>query len=209
MSNSYIDPLDYEENPEFFEWLSLEGSEKIDELSRQLRSFLNYKCSVIRLRYSKSNVIEPPKKNIILKSEDELSILFSRYVKLLKEIGINEGNITEMIKTLIDQLKSQPNSYKLKTFKEIKSLSGEIWKKLHLLSEFEIHPHSSLLNIVIQIACVLCEIQGALYLPFLCFYEELKHNYTQLADELSILLQRDFKGNIKTKKNKERVKILA
>ncbi|MHA1748631.1 MAG: hypothetical protein ACTSYF_08340, partial [Promethearchaeota archaeon] len=99
MSNSYIDPysLDYEENPEFLEWLSLEGSEKIDELSRQLRSFLNYKCAVIRLRYSKSKGIEPPKKSIILKSEDELSILFSRYVKLLKEIGINEGNITEMI----------------------------------------------------------------------------------------------------------------
>ena len=33
--------LDYEEDHEFLEWCVLEGSEKISELSRQLRSYLN------------------------------------------------------------------------------------------------------------------------------------------------------------------------
>ena len=46
--------LELEDDSEFIEWCFLEGSERISELSRQLRTFLNYKNEIIRFRYSKS-----------------------------------------------------------------------------------------------------------------------------------------------------------
>ncbi len=46
--------LEYEEDSESLEWYSIEGSERIYELSRQLRTFLNYKSVVIRFRFSGS-----------------------------------------------------------------------------------------------------------------------------------------------------------
>ena len=41
--------LDYEEYSEFMEWYSLEGNIQIIELSRQLRTCLNYRSSLIRV----------------------------------------------------------------------------------------------------------------------------------------------------------------
>ena len=53
---SLSDPslLEEEEDSEFLEWIEMEGSERIDELSRQLNTFFNYKNSIIRLRFSGS-----------------------------------------------------------------------------------------------------------------------------------------------------------
>ena len=38
--------LAYEEDPKFLEWYSIEGLEKINELSRQLQSFFNFKTNL-------------------------------------------------------------------------------------------------------------------------------------------------------------------
>lgn len=209
--NELINPsyLDYEEDTEFLDLCVLEASEKISELSRQLRTYLNHKCAITRFRYSKSREnVKPLKKGPILKIEGELLSLFSRYVTLLKIIGVEEGKIAENIQIQMQEIKTQPNKFTINLLKDIKSLSGEIWKRLHNLSEIEIHPHPQLLNVVIQIAGVLCSVQSAFYLPFFEFYNELKQNYLHLEGELSSLLHLNENNQLEAKKDKKRVRIV-
>ena len=201
--------LDYEEDTEFLDLCVLEASEKISELSRQLRTFLNFKCTLTRFRYSKSREnMKTPKKEPILKIEGELLSFFSRYVTLLKIIGVEEGKIVENIQIQMQEIKTKPNNFKIKILKDIKTLSGEIWKRLHTLSEAEIHPHPQLLNVVIQIAGVSCSVQGAFYFLFFDFYKELKQNYLQLEGELSNLLHLNENNQLEAKKVKKRVRIV-
>ena len=46
--------LDEHVEDEALEWYSIEGAERIKELSRQVRTFLNYRTSLIYLRFSRS-----------------------------------------------------------------------------------------------------------------------------------------------------------
>ncbi len=81
--------LDYEENSEFLEWYSTEGSKRISELTRQLRSFLNYKSVVIRLRFSKTQEDDIIlKKDPKIKWETEFFSLSSQYANLLNLVLI-------------------------------------------------------------------------------------------------------------------------
>jgi len=96
--------LECEQDSEFLEWYSMEGSKRISELSRQLRTFLNYKSTIIRLRYSKSREsnnslkLEP-----IMTVEKELLSLSSRYVVLQKMIGLEDKSVTQKILVLLKE----------------------------------------------------------------------------------------------------------
>ena len=119
--------LEYEEDSESLEWYSIEGSERIYELSRQLRTFLNYKSAVIRFRFSGSQKEENnPNKDPIIKYEDALFSLYLRYATLLKRIGVEKGTIAEKIRILIEKVKTQPNDLDINFLKEIKHLGGEL-----------------------------------------------------------------------------------
>lgn len=200
--------LETEESPEFLDWCSLEGSERINELSRQLRSFLNFKCEIIRLRFSKSSRSESYRKepisiqNPIRKWERDLTLLFSQYTNLSKKIGIVDGNIAEMIIKLIESVKSKSLEIDKKHLIEIRNLSKKIWSVLHNLSELEIHRHPRLLNVIIQIASLLCSSESLFFSPFSDFYLELKVNYLQLESEFSNLIQME---DEKLKKKKKRM----
>lgn len=201
--------LDYEEDSKFVEWYLIEGSMRINELSRQLRSFLNYKSAIIRFRYSNSSEVDNVlKKEPIIKLESELSSLFHRYANLLKMIGVEDGIITEKMLILIEKVKGQPYDFEINLLKEIKHLGVEIWKKLHILSEFELHSHPQLLNVVIKIAGILCSAEGAFFSLFSDFFGELKQSYLQLEVELSGLLHLNEEVQFKEKKKKRRVRIV-
>jgi len=86
--------LDYEEDYVFLEWYSIEGEEQIKELSRQLRTFLNYKKSIILLRYSNSkNVGCSQNIELVNKSDRELNNLAFQLIAILKTIGAETGGI--------------------------------------------------------------------------------------------------------------------
>lgn len=184
-----ISLLETEVTSEFLDWYSLEGSDRIFELSRQLRSFLNYKCEIIRIRFSKSNRSEPiTMQNPIKIRERDLALLFSQYSVLLGKIGIVDGKIAEKIIELIQKVKNKSLEIDKKYFKEIKTLSKKIWNVLHSLSELELHRHPRLLNVIIQIASLLCSSESVYFSPFSDFYRELKLNYLQLEGEISNLI---------------------
>lgn len=201
--------LEFELDSEFLEWYSVEGSERIGELSRQLRTFLNYKTSIIRLRFSGSqngnNLI---KNDDIIKRESELFSLSSQFTSLLKKIGVEEGELSKEIRNFIDNVKTQPNDVRLKLLKEIKLLCSKIWRNVHLLSELELHNYHQLLHITIKVACILCSVESGFFPVYSDFYKELKHNYLQLEQELSAVLCLSKNERFETMKKKRRVRIL-
>lgn len=201
--------LDYEEDSEFLEWYSMEGSKRISELSRQLHSFLNYKSAIIRFRFSGSREGDNAlKKDPIMKREGELFSLSSRYATLLKMIGVEGRTVTEKILILMERVKAQPNDFEINLLKEIKQLVDEIWKIFHILSESEIHHHPRLLQVAIKIASISCSVESAYFWPFSRFYEELKKNYLQLEEELSGLLRLNGEKHFEARKKKRRVRII-
>jgi len=199
--------LETEQSPEFLDWVSLEGSERINELSRQLRSFLNFKCEIIRMRFSKSSLLESNSKvfistiNPLRELETDLAAKFSQYTKFLKNIGVVDGNIVEMIKKLKDNVRTKSCEIDRNAIIQIRNLSKEIWIILHKLSELETHQHPRLLNVIIQIAGILCSSESLFFSPFSDFYLELKENYSQLEGEFTNLM--NAKDGFKSKKTQK------
>lgn len=201
--------LDYDEDNIFLEWYLIEGEDRIKELSRQLRSFLNYKKSIIYLRFSRSQSFNYTKKeDLVIKKERALNTLTSRLITLLKMIGSENDLISERIIELITKLKSNPNKLELDQIKMLNSLSNEIWTLLHILSELEIHHHPRLLKRILVIASISCEIKSALFPFFSKYYLELKKNYLLLEKEISGLIRITTNDPAPSIKKKIRVSLL-
>jgi len=206
--NIFNDPFirTYDNELSYIELCNLEASEKITELSRQVRSYLNYRIATIRMRYSDSQMAPNIHQiNSIKKWEAKLSSSFSQYSKLLRNIGLQNGTIRDKIFLLRINTINQPNKRNLNLLRDIKCLGDDLWKILHVLSELEIQLKPQLLKIAIGIANVLCETVSEFYSTFSDFYQELKINYQQLEEELEDLLQvrKNQRFNINNKSNRE------
>ena len=199
--------LGCEEDSEFIELYSIEFLAQINELSRHLRSLLNYKNAVIRFRFLESTEVNETGKDPILKWEGQLSSNFHQYANLLNMIEAKEGKIANKIQILIEKAKYLPNHFEINLLKKIKLIGSEIWKGLHILSEFEIHCHPHLLNKVINIAGILCSADSAFSSLFSDFFRELRLSYLQLQEELSglLLVNKEFQIREKNKIRKVRI----
>lgn len=195
---------------EILEWYSIEGVERIKELSRQVRTFLNYRTSIIYLRFSRSQKCDNVKhREIILKKEIAVNEATSHLLIILKDIGVYNGNlINEKIQDLFEKIRCLPNNIDIKRLKSIKITNKKIWELIHILSELEIHHHPRLFNRIMNIACIICEIQSVMFYPFSDFYYELKSNYLLLAEEMSDLLNINSIIKSSSIMNKKRVKVL-
>ena len=209
--DSLSDPslLEEEEDSEFLEWIELEGSERIGELSRQLNTFFNYKNSIIRLRFSGSQEVENISKKVdIMIKVKKINDIFSQYESLLEMIGIGEEPLMDGIKYYMVKVLANPNALEANLLKKIKKLGDELWMRIQEISTFELHHQTSILYKAISIAEVLSNVQSAFFYPFASFYGELKENYTRLEKELSGLLPSNDLMQGKVKKIKKKVKIL-
>ena len=195
---------------EILEWYSIEGVERIKELSRQIRTFLNYRTSMIYLRFSRSQKCDNVKnREIILKKEIAVNEATSHLLIKLKDIGVYNGNlINEKIQDLFEKIRCLPNNIDINRLKFIKFTSKNIWELIHILSELEIHHHPRLFNRIMNIACIICEIQSVMFYPFSDFYYELKSNYLLLAEEMSDLLNINSINKSSYAMNKKKVKVL-
>ena len=88
--------LTYQEDPECLKCYSIEGKERINELSRQLLTHLKYKKKIIRLICDDSNLSSDSyKTNSIQKREVRFLSILSQYISLIKKIGVKNKRITK------------------------------------------------------------------------------------------------------------------
>ena len=211
MKNNYIEnnfQLEKDNNLEFFDWHYTEVSERINELSRQLRSFFNYKTAVIQLRYSSPQNFEiVSTRKPVLELEGKLALSFSQYTSKLRLLGLKEDMLAEKLLILLEKVKIQLNSPEINILKEIKNLTSKIWRIIHMLSEFEIHDYPRLLKVVIQITSLLCSTECVFSELFFEFYRELRENYLLLGKDLAGILQIDEKNKFNREKKNKRVRL--
>lgn len=196
--------LTFEEDPECLEWYLIEGKDRINELSRQLQTYLNYKKAAIRLVCSDSHLSSD-----ILhigsekKWEERFLSIFSKYLSLLKKIGIQHKRIKEKIFHLKTKAISQPKSQEAILLKNIIQVGNELWKILHVLSGLEIHTQPQILKLSIKILILLCAVESELNVLFLDFYQQLRLNYQKLEREyehLYMTIKNDQDNEINYKK---------
>jgi len=182
---SLIDP---ENDQTSLDWKYLQGSEKIRVLSRQLRTFFNFKWAIIEQRYSKSieyNSFQKKKEFLTLKNE--ITYLFTKYVPLIKTLGANEKNLIIEITNCMKTVDLKKPNHKIDILKKVKKYNTALWNKLHKISEFKI-TNLNLLIVILRIAEILCEVEATFFKPFFPFYLELKTSYLHLEKEVSLFL---------------------
>ena len=171
----------------FSDWYSLEGNENLNELSRQFRTFFNYKYQIIRSKFSEiTKSTESTNTDRIFSCKNNIFNLSSQLINLLNEIGVENGNIIEKIQILMQKVGRLPNQPDISLLKKIKVLAEEIWENLHIISELELHYHPKLLKIAISIANIVSSVKGAYNLILIDFFIELRRNYLQLEKEIEI-----------------------
>ena len=183
----YIEFLELDDNDYFSDWYSLEGNETLNELSRQFRTFFNYKYQIIRSKFSEINKsTKSTNDDRIFSCKNNIFYLSSQLINLLNEIGVENGNIIEKIQILMQKVGRLPTQPDILLLKKIKVLAEEIWENLHIISELELHYHPKLLKIATSIANIVSSVKGAYNLILLDFFIELRRNYIQLEKEIEI-----------------------
>ena len=171
----------------FSDWYSLEGNENLNELSRQFRTFFNYKYQIIRSKFSEiTKSTESTNNDRVFSCKNNIFNLSSQLINLLNEIGVENGDIIEKIQILMQKVGRLPTQPDILLLKKIKVLVEEIWENLHIISELELHYHPKLLKIAISIANIASSVKGAYNLILLDFFIELRRNYLQLEKEIEI-----------------------
>jgi len=180
IENSYIEP-EFEEI--FNDWYEIEGVKKIKELSRQLRTFFNYKTEVIRYRFRSKPF---PAKNCantkFFSQKQKIESFTYEYVSILKKLKTNAQTLEQGIRSLF----FENNKIQLKNLLEI---TEKLFVLLHYFSEESLHDHPKFLKFNITLAKNICLVKKCLYTQFNEFFEELEINYYNLEGELEDLIR--------------------
>jgi len=194
--NDYIEDTTFES--EFDETIGnlyeIEGLKKIKELSRQLRTFFNYKTEVIKVRFrSNANITNNYVNTNFYGHKQEVESLSYEFITILK--GLKRS--TETIEEGIQNLFFENNKTQLIKLLE---LVEKLFKLIHIFAEEEICSHPRFLKFIVILTKNVCMTKKCLNAQFKEFYEELEINYHHLETELDTLLEQAPKGMIKKSK---------
>ena len=179
------------------EWYEIEGVRKIKELSRQLRTFFNYKMEVVRYRF-RSNL--SPTENCtntnVFDQKQKIESLSLEFLTMLKKMK----KINQTLEQAIRSLFFKDNKSQLKKLSEI---SEQLFILIHFFSEESLHSHPKFLKFIVILTQDICLVKKCLYVQFSEFFEELEINYKSLEGELNILLEKTPVEKKKLKKQLE------
>ena len=176
--------LTYPEDQECQQWYFIEGKERINELSRQVQTFLQYKKKVVRLICSDSIIsLDFLQTNSIQKKEERFLSILSQYISLIKKTGVRNKRIKQKIFQLKLKAISQPNCPEVILLKNIAKKGKELWNILHILSDMDKQTDNQVLKSAIEILVHLCDAESELNSIFAEFYQELRLNYQLLEQE--------------------------
>jgi hypothetical protein len=172
---------EFEEN--FNDLYEIEGIKKIKELSRQLRTFFNYKTEVIRYRFRSSLI---PAKNYtntkFFSQKQKIESFTYEFITILKKIKKPAQILEQGIRSLF----FCNNKIQLKNLSEI---TEKLFILLHSFSEENLHAHPKFLKFNVILAKNICLVKKCLYAQFSEFFEELEINYSNLEGELEELIE--------------------
>ena len=188
--------IEFESDKLLHGWFEVEGVRKITELSRQVRTFLNYKTATIRYRFhSNYNHSINKQDNFFFETKKSFEKSASKFIKLLKSVKGIEGTVEGGIKFLIDQAAIISDKTIKSRLKEIEDISNHIFVKIHYFSEQELYVRPKFLRLVVKFAQEACIVKKSLNVHFFEFYEELEKNYLTLDKELSVLIPDEISKN--------------
>jgi len=166
----------------FNDWYEIEGVRKIKELSRQLRTFFNYKTEVIRYRFRSSPIIVENYTNTkFFSQKQKIESITYEYITMLKKLKKNTQTLEQGIRSLF----FGNNKIQLKNLSEI---TEKLFMLLHYFSEESLHDHPKFLKFNVILAKNICLVKKCLYAQNSEFFEELEINYNILEGELEDLI---------------------
>ena len=182
-----------EEN--FIEWYEFEGVRKIAELSRQVRTLLNFKTETMKYRFRSNEKFTIKNINTnFLTAKHKFESLALKYITLLRRIKEDAGTLEEGIQSLYFKAEKS-------RLKQLKEITGQIFIQIHYFSEESLHEHPLFLKLLIKFVQEGCMAKKYIDKQFSKFYEELNMNYFNLEKELDILIPNKIEeGKIRKKK---------
>jgi len=196
MTHYIEDPYIESEYDEIFnEWYEIEGIRKIKELSRQLRTFFNYKAELIRYRF-RSNILSAKncKDTKFYTQKQKIESRTHEFISLLKKIKKNGQTLEQGIRSLYS------NNSKTR-IKELSVITEKLSILIHSFSEESIHDHPRFIKFIVKLAQNIYLVKKNLYAQFSEFYNELELNYNSLEKELEVLLVKT--QGVKNRKSKK------
>jgi hypothetical protein len=181
----------------FNDWYEIEGARNIKELSRQLRTFFNYKVEVIRYRFrSTPNLTENDTNTKFYSRKQEIESITREFIILLKNLKKNGQTLEQGIQSLYFE------NNKLQISKLL-VITEELSMLIHYFSEESIHNHPKFLKFIVILAQNICLVKKCVFSQFREFFEELEIYYNNLEGELEFLLE--VTPNVKNRKLKKQL----
>ena len=181
----YIEDSDFRSEYDgiFNDWYEIEGVRKIKELSRQLRTYFNYKTEVIRYRF-RSNSISLENETItkFFTQKQKIESLSNEFITLLKCIKKYGQTLEQGIRSLF----FGDNKTLLNKLLEI---TEKVSILIHFFSEKSIHDYPRFLKFIVVLEKNICLVKKCLLVQFSEFYGELEINYHGLEVELEDLIE--------------------
>ena len=190
------DPCIESEADEIFnDWYEINGVLKIRELSRQLRTFFNYKAEVIRYRFRSNPLLSKNCTNTkFYTRKQKIESKSHEFISLLKIIKKNGQTLEQGIRSLYT------NNNKTR-IKELSVITEMLSILIHSFSEESIHNHPRFIKFIVKLAQNVYLVKKGLYAQFSEFYSELELNYNNLEKELEVLMVRT--QGVKNRKSKK------
>ena len=181
----YIEDSDFrsEYDDIFNDLYEIEGARKIKELSRQLRTFFNYKTEVIRYRFrSTPNLAENDTNTKYYSRKQEIESLTREFIILLKKLKKNGQTLEQGIQSLFFDNNKTP-------LNKLSEITEKLFTLLHYFSEESLHNHPKFLKFNVMLAQSICLVKKCVFAQFSEFFEELEINYNNLEVELEDLIE--------------------
>lgn len=198
-----ISYLDYEKDNNFLNWYNIKCVQTISELSRQVRTLLNYRATFIYQSFRPKSLSYPNSTNKkFQESKIKFESLALNFLKLLNNLK-DRGIIVYQSHNLLE-FRNQMNSSFLN---RLSNLTHQIFNLIHYFSEENDLLTNSFFKMIVKIAQEVCKVR--IYLKFhqIEFYKELIENYRSMEMALTTSNQNTTQKKCEKTEKSEMIKL--
>jgi hypothetical protein len=190
MNFNYESPyIEYDSDELPYSFYEIHGLTKIRELSRQLRTFLNYKTATMQYRFRPKTIsYQTGADKKCAESKKKLKQIASEFMQLLKKIKGNGISYESELIRILERVRFTEDKISHDLLTNLRKTTQNLFITIHELSEQEIHIQPKFLKFCVNITQEACTVFKILNNWASGFYEELRLNYLQLHDELVVLI---------------------